>query len=144
MTSLVPATRSIGAGARFGSVSSLLPQVGHCGRRATWWRAMVEPARSKLMRLSHKSVRNSVAIALAISTAASWMALCPSGLRASGDTATRRAGPSEQPGRTVGDALAVELGELSLEIVVHQRDGEVGGTLDDADAELAKGGAEFP
>ncbi len=110
------------------------------------------------------------------------MALCPSVLRASGETATARAGPrSRNPltsrfrimrsnrqvqqalspglntGPTSGKApdgwtssqgvsirhtLPVQFGQTSFEIIVHQRDRQVRGTLDDANAELAQGGTE--
>ena len=52
-------------------------------------------------------------------------------------------GLHEQPGRMVRHPLPVQFGQPSFEIVVHQRDRQVGGTLDDANAELAQGGTEF-
>ena len=110
------------------------------------------------------------------------MAPCPSVLRASGETATGRAGPRsrnpltsrfrimrskrqvqqallpglntgpdqgkgagglhEQPGRMIRHPLPVQFGQSSFEIVVDQRDRQVGGALDDANAELAQRGAE--
>ena len=52
-------------------------------------------------------------------------------------------GLDEQPGRMVRHMLPVQFGQSSFEIVVHQRDRQVGGSLDDANAELTQGGAEF-
>ena len=39
--------------------------------------------------------------------------------------------------------LPVQFGQPSFEIIVHQRDRQVRGSLDDANAELTQGGAEF-
>ena len=49
----------------------------------------------------------------------------------------------EQPGRTVRQMLPVQFGQLCFEIIVHQRDRQVGGALHEANAQLAQGSAEF-
>ena len=107
------------------------------------------------------------------------MAPCPSVLRASGETATVRAGAAveksldlavpdhaieqagpagavarpehgshqrkgagglhEQPGGPVRHPLPVQFGQPPFEIIVGQRDRQVGGPVDDADAEIAQG-----
>jgi hypothetical protein len=45
-------------------------------------------------------------------------------------------------GPTRGKAL-VQFGQLPFEIVVHQRNRQIGGALDDLNAEVAQGAAEF-
>ena len=52
-------------------------------------------------------------------------------------------GLDQQPGRAVRQMLPVQFGQSSFEIVVHQRDRQVGERFDDANAELAQRGAEF-
>ena len=48
----------------------------------------------------------------------------------------------EQPGRMIRHPPPVQFGQLSFQIVVDQRDRQVGGTLDHANAELAQRGAK--
>ena len=97
----VPAARhdQLAAGAKLdrdrrppGSRSFLRPQLGHCGRRR---HVMLHDRRAQQVEaddvIAQWSVRNSVAIAFAISTAASWTPLCPKVFRARGETATQRA-----------------------------------------------------
>ena len=52
-------------------------------------------------------------------------------------------GLDQQPGRTVRQMLPVQFGQSPFEIIVHQRDRQVGGALHDANAQPAQGGAEF-
>ena len=52
-------------------------------------------------------------------------------------------GLGEQPGRMVRQMLPVQFGQSSFEIIAHQRDRQVGGALDDANAQPTQGGAEF-
>ena len=49
----------------------------------------------------------------------------------------------QQPGRLVGHAFPVHLGQPPVEIVVHQRDRELGRTLGDLNAEFAQGRGKF-
>ena len=49
----------------------------------------------------------------------------------------------QQPGRLVGHALPVQLGQPPVKIVVHQRDRELGRTLGDLNAEFAQGRGKF-
>ena len=49
----------------------------------------------------------------------------------------------QQPGRLVGHALPVHLGQPPVEIVVDQRDRELGRTLGDLNAEFAQGRGKF-
>ena len=52
-------------------------------------------------------------------------------------------GLGEHPGRMVGQMLPVQFGQLPLKIIAHQRDGQAGGALHDANAQPAQGVAEF-
>ena len=52
-------------------------------------------------------------------------------------------GLREQPGRVVGQMLPVQFGQSLLEIIAHQRDRQVGGALDDANAQSSQRVAEF-
>jgi hypothetical protein len=52
-------------------------------------------------------------------------------------------GLDEQPGRLVGQVLPVQLGQPPFEIVVDQRDRQVGGALDHANAQRGQRGAEL-
>ncbi len=52
-------------------------------------------------------------------------------------------GLDEQPGRMVRQMLPVQFGQSSFEVVAHQRDRQVGGALQDANAQPFQGGAEL-
>ncbi len=52
-------------------------------------------------------------------------------------------GLHEQPRRLIRYTLQVQLGQLPFEIVVHERDGQVGRTLDDANAKFTQRRIEF-